>query len=100
MEMMDSPSRAAVPSRLRSRFAPVFAGQKDGTHFGSIGRQNGLPAQVSIFETKLRLDGFEPSTLSLKVRCSTAELKSLIKNDPKGIRTPVIGMKIRCPRPG
>lgn len=46
----------------------------------------------------LRLDGFEPSTLSLKVRCSTTELKSRV--DPDGIRTRVIGMKIRCPRPG
>jgi hypothetical protein len=49
-------------------------------------------------DKSLRLDGFEPSTLSLKVRCSTTELKS--RNDPDGIRTRVIGMKIRCPRPG
>ncbi len=35
------------------------------------------------FETKLRLDGFEPSTLSLKGRCSTTELKSH-KVTPRG----------------
>ncbi len=33
-------------------------------------------AKSKILMQNLRLDGFEPSTLSLKVRCSTTELKS------------------------
>lgn len=47
----------------------------------------------------MRLEGLEPSTHSLKGNCSTTELKPHL-TDPKGIRTPVVGMKIRCPRPG
>ncbi len=37
-----------------------------------------------VLDKNLRLDGFEPSTLSLKVRCSTAELKSQKEMTPTG----------------
>ncbi len=64
----------------------------------TIGNQKNK-SKVGIRKKKMSLDGLEPSTPSLKVRCSTIELKTLECFDPKGIRTPVIGMKIRCPRP-
>ena len=58
--------------------SPVFARRKNIALNSNPSRKpNCWPAKSKIFQGKiLRLDGFEPSTLSLKVRCSTTELKS------------------------
>ncbi len=73
----------ALTHELRS-FLPGrrFAAGSTAASFESIRDTRRCVAQVSkkkafaFAKASLRLDGFEPSTLSLKVRCSTTELKS------------------------